>query len=150
MAKKQKETPIIDFHRAHLAQLDMDLDKFVGKCQQLDVNNSDALNILISSVEEFVGDVKHYIKNFKMTDGIVNVGKDGRPALRGNQGYVNEQQFFLGHAKQTDPTKRRAFISYKAFAKKVVEENFRREKAGEKLLTHIAPITYESWKSKFK
>ena len=85
-----------------------------------------------------------------MTDGIVNTGNDGKQLLRGNQVYVNEREFFLEHAKQTDPTKKRPFIPFKVFAGKVYIENIRRERAGEELLIEIAPITYESWKSECK
>lgn len=150
MAKKQKEPTIIDIHRAFVAQLDINLDKFVGRCQQLDNENPRAFKDLKTYVIEFAEDVQHYINNFRMTDGIVNIGKDGRQLLRGNQVYVNEREFFLEHAKQTDPTKKRAFIPYKAFARKVFNENIRREKAGEELLKDIASVTYESWKSQFK
>jgi hypothetical protein len=150
MANKEKEIKIIDFHRAHLAQLDIDLDRFVGECQKLDLDSTMALDTLMASVQDFVGDVQNYINNFKMTDGIVNVGNDGKPALRGNQSYVKEQQFFLENAKQTDPKKRRPFISYKEFGRKIFIENNRREKAGEKLLIDISSATYENWKSKYK
>jgi hypothetical protein len=150
MAKKQKELTIIDIHRAFVAQLDINLDKFVGRCQQLDIEDPNAFKDLKTYVIEFVDDVQHYIKNFRMTDGIVNTGNDGKQLLRGNQVYVNEREFFLEHAKQTDPTKKRAFIPYKEYARKVFNENSRREKAGEELLKDIAPVTYESWKSKCK
>ena len=148
MAKKQKEPTIIDIHRTFVAQLDIDLDNFVGRCQRLDNEDPNAFQDLKTFVIEFAEDVQHYINNFKMTDGIVNVGKDGKPALRGNQSYINEQNFFLEHAKQKDPTKKRNFISYKAFAIKVMHENERRKKIGENLLILIAEVTYTAWKSK--
>lgn len=94
MAKKQKEPTIISIHRAFVAQLGIDLDNFVGRCQRLDNEDPEALKDLKSYAIEFAGDVKHYIKNFIMTDGIVNAGKDGKPALRGNQRLINEQNFF--------------------------------------------------------
>lgn len=150
MAKKQKEPTIIDIHRAFVAQLDINLEKFVGRCQQLDIEDPNAFKDLKTYVIEFADDVQHYIKNFRMTDGIVNVDKNGKPAFRGNQNFVKEQDFFLEHAKQNDPTKKRAFIPYKEYARKVFNENSRREKAGEELLKDIAPVTYESWKSQCK
>jgi hypothetical protein len=150
MAKKQKEMKIIDIHRAFVAQLDTNLNIFVERYQQLDNEDPNAFKDLKTHVIEFAEDVQHYIKNFRMTDGIVNVDKNGKPAFRGNQNFVKEQDFFLEHAKQTDPTKKRAFIPYKTFARKVFNENIRREKAGEELLKDIASVTYESWKLKCK
>lgn len=150
MAKKEKVHSSIDFHRAYLAQLDINLDAFKGKCQQLDIDAEGAFEKLRGDVKDFIGDVEHYITNFRMTDGIVNVNKNGKPALRGNQALVEEQEFFRVHAKQTVPLKRRPFIPYKEFARKVLIENIRREKTGEKPLKDIASVTYESWKYKFK
>jgi hypothetical protein len=150
MAKKVKEATITDFHRAFLVQLERDLNQFIGNCQSLDSEDIGAFESLKGFATEFVEDVEHYIKNYKITDCIVNVDVNGKPALRGNQSYVKEQQFFLAHAKQTDPKKSRPFISYKEFVKKVRAENTRRSKNGEELLIDIAEITYTSWKSKYK
>ena len=150
MAKNQKETTIIEFQRANLAQLDIDVNIFIGKCQQLDSEDPRALEDLKSYVTEFADDVKHYIKNFIMTNGIVNVGKDGKPAVRGSQSYVDEQQFFLEHAIEKDASIKKPFIPYKAFARKVRIENERRNKVGETPLRDIASVTYEGWKSKYK
>jgi hemerythrin-like domain-containing protein len=150
MAKKEKEPTIIEYHRAFLVQLERNLDLFIGKCQRLDDEDLKAFEELRSYVTEFVGDVHHYINNYKMTDGIVNVNKDGKPALRGNQQLAKEHDFFNSHARQTDTTKTRPFISYKEFAKKIWDENIRRAKNGEELLADIASITYTSWKKKYK
>lgn len=152
MAKQNKKISNIDFHRAFVAQLDKNLDKFVGECQGLnpDADAEASLEQLKGYVVTFVEDVKHYIENFKMTDGIVNVNEDGKPALRGNQNLVEEQAFFKANATQSDPTKSRPFIPYKEYVRKVMLENTRREKVGLKPLADIASPTYESWKTKFK
>jgi hypothetical protein len=150
MAKKQKEPTIIEFQRANLAQLDIDLDTFIGKCQQLNSEDPKALEDLKSYVTEFADDVKHYIKNFIMTDGILNIGKDGKLALRGNKHFAEEQEFFLEHAVEKDASIKKPFIPYKAFARKIRIENERRNKVGETPLRDIASVTYEGWKSKYK
>jgi hypothetical protein len=147
-AKKPKELSTIEIHRAFVGQLMMNLNRFVGNCQRLDVDSPSAFKELKGYAEEFVGDVQHYIGSFNMTDNSFAI-KDGKIAKRGNQSFLEEQNFFLENAPQTDKTKKRPFISYKAFTEKIIIVNNKRYRNGRSELKEIASSTYELWKKQF-
>ena len=146
--KQEKEYSKKKFSRAFVHQLEEHLKEFAKGYKT--IPQKEIPEKLKTIINQLQGDIKHFLRNYEMTEAIVNV-KDGKILTQGNQPFKEERIEVMklneaykaehGYAKD---------MPYKLLVRALESLNKTRQDEGLQPLKIISSRAYDDWKKQSK
>ena len=146
--KQEKEYSKKEFSRAFFHQLEKHLKEFSEDYKT--IPQKEIPEKLKTIINQLQGDIKHFLRNYKMTEAIETV-KDGKILTQGNQPFEEERFEVMrlneAYKKQHSSAKN---IPYKLLVQTLESLNKTRQDEGVQPLKIISSRAYDEWKKQSK
>ena len=145
--KIPKEATIKEISEAFIIQFEKNFIEHYNAIRNIpETSIPKGLKNILNQLEN---DTYHFIYNYWMTQNIINVDENGKPLIKGGQGFIDEYFFVLQTYKKYFEEHQKK-LPYKILLKEIEEENIRRKQNGEPKLREIHQNTYTNYKKQIE